>query len=200
MTRIPILLVYSRLLISILLVALAIYYPATPAWVHISLISYGLLSDVFDGIIARRLGVSTQKMRRLDSAIDQVFWLSVLIVTYILHPVFYKEHYVQIIIILAIEALTYIVCYLRFRKEVATHAIASKFWVLTIFATIIEVLATGNSHILFFICFCVGIITRLEILAIILILREWTNDVPSVYHAVQIRNGKEIKRNKMFNG
>lgn len=200
MRKIPILLIYSRLVISIVLVVLAIAYPATPPAVYICLITYGLLSDVFDGIIARKLNVSTQKMRRMDSAVDQVFWVGVVACTYILHPAFYKEYFTEIIMLLGIEALTYVVSYMRFRKEVATHAILSKVWVLTIFALLIEVVATGTSSTLFFICFYTGIITRLEILLILFILREWTNDVPSLYHAVQIRKGKEIKRNKLFNG
>ncbi len=200
MRKIPILLIYSRLVVAVVLVVLAIVFPATPAAVYISLITYGLLSDVFDGIIARRLNVSTQMMRRMDSAVDQVFWLGVLACTYILHPGFYKEYFTEIIILLGFEALTYVVSYIRFRKEVATHAILSKVWVLTIFALLIEVVATGTSTIMFYICFWTGVITRLEILLILFILREWTNDVPSVYHAVQIRKGKAIKRNKYFNG
>jgi len=32
------------------------------------------------------------------------------------------------------------------------------------------------------------------------ILKDWTNDIPSLYHAVLIRKGKEIKRHKLFNG
>jgi CDP-diacylglycerol--glycerol-3-phosphate 3-phosphatidyltransferase len=200
MRQIPILLIYSRLVTSFVLVLLAIFVPGTPMWVYISLLTYGLLSDVFDGIIARRLGVSNEKMRRMDSAIDQVFWLSIIAATYILHPDFYKTYWIELIIILGLEAFTYLVSYIKFRKEVATHAILSKVWVLTIFATLVEVIATGNSHTLFYVCFYTGIVTRVEILVILFLLRQWTNDVPSVYHAVQLRKGKEIKRNGLFNG
>jgi CDP-diacylglycerol--glycerol-3-phosphate 3-phosphatidyltransferase len=34
----------------------------------------------------------------------------------------------------------------------------------------------------------------------LLVLKKWTADVPSFYHAIQLRKGKEIKRNKYFNG
>jgi CDP-diacylglycerol--glycerol-3-phosphate 3-phosphatidyltransferase len=200
MRQIPILLIYSRLVVSAVLVLLAVFAPGTPAWVYITLLTYGLLSDVFDGIIARRMGVSNEKMRRMDSATDQVFWLSILVATYMLHPDFYKQHWIELAIILGLEAFTYVVSYIRFRKEVATHAILSKVWVLTIFATLIEVIASGNSHTLFYVCFYTGIVTRIEILLILLVLRRWTNDVPSLYHAMLLRRGKEIKRNKMFNG
>jgi len=35
---------------------------------------------------------------------------------------------------------------------------------------------------------------------IILTLKKWTNDVSSFYHSLKLRQDKEIKRNKMFNG
>jgi CDP-diacylglycerol--glycerol-3-phosphate 3-phosphatidyltransferase len=57
-----------------------------------------------------------------------------------------------------------------------------------------------QAPVLFQWCFYVGMISRLEIIAILFLLRRWTNDVPSVYHAVLLRKGKEIKRHKLFNG
>ncbi len=164
------------------------------------LVITGLLTDVFDGIIARRLQVSTQQLRRLDSSVDQVFWISVLAGTCICCPQFFTEHYVALLIIIGAEALTYAVSFIRFKKEVATHAIASKVWTLTILATIIQVILTCQSSVLFQICFYLGLITRIEILLILCILKTWHNDVPSIYHAVLLRKGKVIKRHKLFNG
>jgi hypothetical protein len=96
--------------------------------------------------------------------------------------------------------LTYLICFLKFKKEVATHSISSKIWTLILFATLIQIMTTCHSTTLFQISFYIGLITRLEIIGIIFILRKWTNDVPSLYHAVLLRQGKSIKRNKLFNG
>jgi CDP-diacylglycerol--glycerol-3-phosphate 3-phosphatidyltransferase len=57
-----------------------------------------------------------------------------------------------------------------------------------------------ESVVLFELCLWIGLATRLEILAIVFTLKKWTNDVPTIYHAVKLRQGKEIKRNKLFNG
>ena len=200
MKRVPLLLIYSRLLVGGLIVLLSLWHPPYFRIIIISLITYGLLSDIFDGIIARRLGVSNEKMRRLDSGIDMAFWFMVLAGTYIIAPGFFKSNALPIFTVIVLEALTYCISFLRFRKEVATHAILSKIWVLTIFATLLQVIATGNSIWLFRICYYIGIITRMEIVLILLVIRQWTNDVPSVYHAVKIRRGKEIKRSKWLNG
>jgi CDP-diacylglycerol--glycerol-3-phosphate 3-phosphatidyltransferase len=136
----------------------------------------------------------------MDSSIDQAFWICCLIGAWMICPEFFKANSVKLLIILIVEALTYFVSYLRFRKEVATHAFMSKVWTLTIMAAIIQVILICNSSVLFNLCFYVGIISRLEIIAILFILKSWTNDVPSIYHAVLIRQGKEIKRHKLLNG
>jgi CDP-diacylglycerol--glycerol-3-phosphate 3-phosphatidyltransferase len=197
---IPYLLIYTRLLIGFLILLLSIFHiPYYPA-IAVSLLFIGLLTDIFDGIIARRLNVSTEKLRRLDSTVDQVFFVTVTIATWLQCPGFFKENMSWLIILVATEALTYLLCFLKFKKEIATHSIGAKIWTLLLCATLIQVMLQCQSGIIFMLCFWTGIVTRLEIAGIILALKEWTNDVPTLYHALKLRKGKEIKRNKLFNG
>lgn len=188
------------MLFSVLILLLSFIQPEHFRPIINMLLITGLITDVFDGIIARKLNVSTVKLRRMDSFIDQVFWLSALTAAYVICSDFFKENGLLLLTLLGAEALTYIVSYLKFRKEVATHAIASKIWTLTILATLVQLMATCDSGWLFMTCFYLGMITRMEIIAILFIIRKWENDVPSLYHAVMIRKGKPIKRNKLFNG
>lgn len=198
--KIPLILIYSRIFFAALIILLAVFKVTDYRSIIITLIVLGLLSDIFDGIIARRLNISTQKLRRLDSSIDQIFWVAILVGTYIVSPVFFKTKMVLILIVILMEVTCYAISFIKFKKEVATHAIASKIWTLVLFATLLQVIAIGNSGLLFYICFSFGVITRLEIIFILFILKDWTNDVPTVYHAVLIKQGKEIKRHKLFNG
>jgi CDP-diacylglycerol--glycerol-3-phosphate 3-phosphatidyltransferase len=200
MKNIPFLLIFSRLVLGFVLLGSSLLAFPYYTGLAIGIIVYGLVSDIFDGIIARQLQVSTEKLRRLDSTIDQVFWICVLGATYVRCPDFFHQNYIQLLILIGIEGLAYVICYLKFKKEVATHAISSKVWALLIFATLSQVTISCDSGLIFQICFYVGIITRLEIIAIILVLKTWTNDVPSLYHAILLRQGKVIKRNKLFNG
>jgi len=200
LSRIPLGLIFSRLLIGFVILVYSYFQPTSFQFIITSLIVIGLLTDIFDGIIARKLNVSTRKLRRMDSSVDQMFWICCLIGAWMICPEFFKTNSLKLLIILIVEALTYVVSFLRFRKEVATHAIMSKVWTLTIMAAIIQVVLSCNSSVLFELCFYVGIISRLEIIAILFILKEWTNDVPSIYHAILIRQGKEIKRHKLLNG
>lgn len=200
MKNIPIALIYSRLLIGFAIVLLSIFQAAYYPFLAITLLSIGLLTDVFDGIIARRLNISSEKLRRLDSSIDQVFFISVAVATYIQCPVFFKTNLIKLIVLVAFESSTYLVSYIRFKREIATHSIGAKIWTLILFATLVEVMAHCQSVVLFELCLWVGLVTRIEILAIVFTLKKWTNDVPTIYHAIQLRRGKEIKRNKLFNG
>jgi len=200
LNQLPKVLICSRLLLGILILVLS--------WIQIShyrifavvLFSIGLLTDIFDGIIARQLNVSTVKLRRMDSTVDMIFFILVALSTLIVSPQFFKDHKIEVIILTGSEAISYIICFLKFRKEVATHSIASKIWTIILFATLIQVMITGNSSALFDVCFYVGIVTRIEIIAIILLLRTWASDVPGIYQAVLLRRGKTIRRNKFFNG
>lgn len=200
MKRIPIALIYSRLLFGFIIILLSFFHVDYYSFLAITLLSIGLLTDVFDGIIARKLNISSEKLRRLDSSIDQVFFISVAVATYIQCPDFFRVNLVKLIVLGAFEASTYALSYIKFRKEIATHSIGAKIWTLTIFATLVEIIVHCESVVLFELCLWVGLATRLEILAIVFILKKWTNDVPTIYHAIKLRQGKEIKRNKLFNG
>lgn len=200
MKNIPIGLIYSRLIIGFIILFCSIYALENLKFFTIFLLTIGLLTDIFDGIIARKLNISSEKLRRLDSTIDQIFFISVIASVYIQCPTFFQENAFQFFILIGIEALTYIVCFLKFKKEIATHSIGAKIWTLVLFATLIQVVLNCESKILFAFCFWLGVLTRIEIIAIILALKNWTNDVPSFYHALKLRKGKAIKRNKLFNG
>ncbi len=198
--KIPIALIFSRLIIGLTVIVLSLTQVDNYKAIAIILLTIGLLTDIFDGIIARQLNVSSQKLRRLDSSIDQVFFISFAVATYIQCPDFFKANILKLSILLGFEALTYLICFLKFKKEIATHSIGAKIWTLLLFATIIQIILQCQSILLFNICFWVGLVTRLEIIAIILTLKKWTNDVPTFYHAIKLRHNKEIKRNKLFNG
>lgn len=200
MKKIPVILIYSRLVLGLILVVLSWFRADNYKVLAILILTTGLLTDIFDGIIARKLKVSTQNLRRLDSSVDQVFFISVAIATYIQCPGFFNENALKLAILVGFEGLTYLVSLIKFRKEIATHTIGAKIWTLILFATFVQVISECQSVILFNLCFCVGLLTRFEIILIILTLKKWTNDVPSFYHSILLRKGIEIRRHKLFNG
>ena len=200
MNNIPKILIYARLILGLIILAISFFPFSYYREIIVLLLSLGLITDIFDGIIARKLNISTITLRRLDSSIDQIFFICVAIATYVICPDFYKQNWLMLSILIGFEVLTYIVSFLKFKKEIATHSIGAKFWTLLLFATLIQIILQCQSTILFQLCFWIGIITRVEIVLIILVLKQWTNDVPTLFHAIRLRKGLPIKRNKLFNG
>ena len=200
MSKIPIALIFSRLVIGLVLIYLSAFDIANYKAIAVILLSVGLLTDIFDGIVARHLNVSTQRLRRLDSTIDQIFFISVAVATYIQCQDSFSTNAIKLTMLLGAEALAYLISFVKFSKEIATHSIGAKIWTLFLFATLVQVIAQCQSEVLFNFCFYIGVFTRLEIIAIILTLKNWTNDVPTVYHAIKLRQDKPIRRHKIFNG
>jgi CDP-diacylglycerol--glycerol-3-phosphate 3-phosphatidyltransferase len=196
--QIPKALIYSRLFLGIGILISSIFQISNP--LSIVLFITGMLTDVFDGIVARQLNISTRHLRRLDSTIDQFFFLFVTLAIFIQSPQFFYQNEMKIIILISTEFIAYVICFVKFKKEIATHSILSKGWALILFATLLQVMITKNSTILFEFCFYIGIVTRVEIIVIVLLLRTWLNDVPGIYQAVLLRQGKPIRRNKLLNG
>ena len=65
MKHLPFALTLLRLLLGP--VALAGALMNVSRWIYLPLLVAGTLSDIFDGILARRLGVATPALRRFDS-------------------------------------------------------------------------------------------------------------------------------------
>ncbi len=199
MKNIPFLLIYSRILFGIIIGILAFYKIENYSIWIVILMSLGLITDIFDGIIARKLNVSTEKLRIWDSNVDQFFWLIVIGSIFYLNIDFIKENILWIAIIVSLEILCYLVSYFKFKKSIATHSILAKFWTLALLGFLIDLVLNETSYILFMICVILGIISRIEIILIILKLKNWTTDVPSIFSVSNINQGIKIKKNKLFN-
>jgi len=165
----------------------------------ILLMYIGLLTDVFDGIIARQQNISNEKLRRLDSQTDMIFWLSIGISTWFLRKELLVENLVGIWTILILEVLCYVISLVKFKKETCTHAILSKIWGITLLAAFTAILGFNKAGVYYYLCVIVGFIAHIDVILILLFLPKWTYDVPSSYHALKIRRGIEIKRYKLFN-
>ena len=200
MKSIPYILIYSRILFAIAIVFL-LFFPVETSnhWV-VSLMILALLTDVFDGIIARKLGVSSERLRVLDSNVDQFFWLVTIGSIFYYAKDFIISEILWIGIIFTLEVSTYIVSYFKFKRTIATHSILAKFWTISLLIFLIDLVLNQESFIPFIICVVLGIISRLEILFNILKLKQWVTDVPSIFSVSKLNRGEAIKRNKLFNG
>jgi cardiolipin synthase (CMP-forming) len=192
-------LILFRFLLAPTILCLAYYFGESSKMTILILMYLGLISDILDGIIARRQNSSTEKLRRLDSQTDMIFWLSIGFATWILYPELISKNLTSIRIILSMEILVYIISILKFKKETCTHAFLSKIWGITLLIAFTSLIGFNHSGIPFLMAIIMGIISHIDRILITLILPSWTHDIPSSYHAYLYRKGIQFKKNKYLN-
>ncbi|HEV2333600.1 MAG TPA: CDP-alcohol phosphatidyltransferase family protein [Gammaproteobacteria bacterium] len=185
MRRLPLMLVYLRLLLAPALLLLAAYHPMPTAF-GVCLV-LALLSDFFDGIVARRLGVATAGLRRLDSFADTVFCGSAALAVWMLHPEVIRERRLILAALVALEVARYALDLLKFRREASYHMWSAKLWALVLFLAFFVVLVEGGGGVWVGAAILLGIGSDLEGIVISLLLPTWQHDVPSLVHAWRIR-------------
>ena len=199
MKKIPFLLIFSRILFGFAIGMTVIFKVENyKVWIVIFM-SLGLLTDVFDGIIARKLNVATEKLRIWDSNVDQFFWLITIVSIFFLNFNFVKTNMIWIGIPLILELTAYFISYFKFKKPIATHSLLAKLWTISLLTFLIDLVLNSTSNISFIICISLGIISRIEIILIVFRLKKWTTDVPSIFVVSKINKGIPIKKNKLFN-
>src|SRR5207302_1038405 len=74
----PKILLFGRLVFAIIITNLTLFRVLNSEFIVLSLMYIGIVADIFDGIIARRLNVSTETFRLLDTLFDLFFYFSIL--------------------------------------------------------------------------------------------------------------------------
>lgn len=121
--------------------ALALAFGAAPRWIFLPLLVAGTLSDIFDGILARRFGVATPALRRYDSIADILYYLFILGALWLLCREVVRENLWAFAVMLASEAGAILVCAVKFGKYPATHSWLAKFYGLCLLGGLIALLA-----------------------------------------------------------
>ena len=184
-TMVPLLLTLLRAALAPALIYLAIAFP--------SKVGFGICltaafsSDVFDGIIARRLGIATANLRRLDSIADTLFYLAASFAVWHLYPDAVLRRAKPITGLILLELTRYAFDWLKFRREASYHMWSSKLWGIGLFVGFFSLLALGSDDVSLSIAIYLGILADCEGLAISMTLRQWTPDVPSLIHALKVR-------------
>jgi len=197
---IPVSLIIFRFLLAPIIVSLVYFLGNEIRPIIVILMYLGLISDIFDGIIARKLNISTVKLRRADSFVDLFFWISIGYSSWLLNSDIIISYSLPIIFVFVMEASCYLLSILKFKKEACSHAISAKIWGITLLIAFTSLIGFGYGGIPLIIGIIMAYVCQTDRILIILILPRWTPDIPSFYHAYLIRKGVDIKRNKLFNG
>jgi len=183
--HLPLALTALRALLAPVVVLLAIFHPSQPAFGACLIVAF--LSDVFDGILARRLNVATPDLRRLDSITDTIFYVCTALAVWHLYPSVISLHMTALTALVGLEAARYIFDFRKFGREASYHMWSSKLWGIALFVGIFSLLVFGSSGIAVSAAIYLGIIADIEGLVISIIIREWKSDIPTFVHAYRQR-------------
>lgn len=178
MLSIPLSLTLARLLLGPIAIWMA-GHGVDRAW-FIAVLTCGLLSDIFDGVLARALGVSHAWFRRLDSQVDIVFYLCILAATYLLEANTLRIGAPVIAAVVALEVLCIAVSLHKFGVMPGTHAWSAKLFGIVLFAAFLGILAFGLGPWAVWLASAFGVAANAEVLAIIALSDEAPVDVAHV--------------------
>jgi phosphatidylglycerophosphate synthase len=156
--------------------ALILSSRSVTGWIWVIILVIAFLSDIFDGVVARRLGVATAGLRRYDSATDTCFYLAMLWAAWKQHPEALREHAWGIGAVVVLEVTRNAVDLIKFHREAAYHMWSSKLWGVAnflCFAALLGFSATWGLPL----AIVVGIYSQTEGLIASMVLTRWTRDM-----------------------
>ena len=195
---VPILLTGLRAILAPVVVLLSLLAPLREAFAVCLVLAF--VSDIFDGVLARRLGIATANLRRLDSVADSVFYAACVFAAWHLYPAAITEHLSSLAVLITLEVMRYVVDLLKFRREASYHMWSSKIWGISLFVGFFGLLVFGSSGVVVSCAIYVGIIADIEGLAISLVLPRWQADVPTFAQALRLRRAQAVRSSDLDKG
>jgi phosphatidylglycerophosphate synthase len=177
-----------RALLAPVVVLLSLFAPLRLAFAVCLVAAF--LSDIFDGVLARRLGIATANLRRLDSVADTLFYAACFFAAWHLYPAAITQHLGALAVLGTLEVMRYALDFLKFRREASYHMWSSKVWGIALFAGFFGLLVVGSSGAVVSCAIYLGILADVEGLLISLVLPRWQADVPTLVHALRARRAE----------
>ena len=191
--RIPAVLVSFRAALGPVVVLLSVAHQPYAGAIIAALIVLALLSDIYDGLLARLWEIDTENLRRWDTRADTFFYFCVLIAVLLRNPTAILARWPIIAALLAAQAAQHLFSLYKYGRHASYHSVISKIWGLLMAAAMICLLGFDLDG--WFTSFALGwgILCNLQGLAMSLLLPTWHRDVPSLCHAFRLRSN-EIER------
>src|SRR6185437_14135979 len=149
-----------------------------------------LLSDIFDGVLARRWRVDTAAVRLFDSMCDMVFYVCVGVALWMLQPQLLVGSLALLCALLAVEAANFAANFAKYGRPASYHSYLAKAWGLVLAAAIAAAFVSGHAGLLMQLALWMGVASNVETIAMSLMLQVWRRDVKTIAEALRIR--KEI--------
>lgn len=155
---------------------------------YITLLSVNLVTDILDGLIARRFGLETEFGARLDSIADIGTYSMAFAGMIVLEQAFVEAHAVEFFVLIGLYASVQAIALLRFRRPTSFHLYSSKItgYVQGIF--IFAYFVFGYRPWSFYAMLAVSCLAYTEALIIVLCIPQLRSNVKGIWFVVR-QNG-----------
>ncbi len=148
-----------------------------------ALIPLALVSDIFDGIIARQRGVSTVLLRRADGWADLTFLLSYIGFVLLVHGDALAGWWGWIAAIAVYQGLATAQDFLRYGRGSCFHFWSAKLWALPFYGVLFQLIA-GFEPWLIGPTIVLGFIHLTEKVIAVRLIPVWLQDQPHIFAAL----------------
>jgi len=189
--HIPTALVLLRPVIAVVLVIDSLDGTVGP-WFVILFVT-AAVSDMLDGLIARKLKVTSTLGSKIDAQADAILYLSILFCIWNVHRGIIREFLVPIALVCSLQIASWVVSLIKYGRLSCHHAYTAKTWAIMLFVGITTMFAFNYAGITFWLVLILGVISTTEDIIMTLIIPKWSRDVKSIPAAIKLRK-KMLKR------
>jgi CDP-diacylglycerol--glycerol-3-phosphate 3-phosphatidyltransferase len=151
------------------------------------LIVTALLSDIFDGVLARRWKCDTAGVRLFDSMADIVFYACCAAALWMRYPGVVRSLAVPIAAVVGLEALGLATAFVKFGKLPSYHSYVAKMWGLVLASALVAAFVTKHPEGWLIAALGLGALSNLEGISMSLIMPVWRQDVKTLAEAWRLR-------------
>lgn len=161
----------------VLLAAALTRRPRVFAW----LLLVCLLSDIADGLIARRFHLESALGAALDTTADFLMTGMAAVGMVTLQPAFVAAHLVQLVVLAALYAGEVAIALVRYRRLSSFHTYAVRVGAYLQGVFFVWLFFWGEAPWLFYAAWIVGCVAYAEEWVLVALLPDWTHDVRGLY-------------------
>lgn len=152
------------------------------------LVLTGLLSDIFDGVLARRWKCDTAAVRLFDSMADIVFYAGCAIALWMRRPATVHSLALPILTVAALEVTGLAVALIKFGKLPSFHSYLAKAWGLALASSLVAAFVTRHPEEWIVAALAIGALSNVEGILMSLIMPIWRHDVKTLAAAWRLRS------------
>jgi len=165
----------------------------TSPWLLAGLVTVAFISDVLDGVIARRLGVATDGLRRADTIVDTAFYICATLALLLHASLVLEAHIVGVAVLVSLELARLVVERMRYGRSASYHMWSAKAWGVTLWLGFCEAFLTRQPGPFMQAAVTMGIAADAEGLAASLVLSTWRHDIRTIWQAVQLERESQSR-------